>query len=396
MLSNLTKFLFVFAICLLALGPRVHAYSEFIAYGYGACLTCHVNGSGNGPLNDYGRAVWSGELAARVFYPSSMSDDDIAEQSGFFGKKALPYWVRPHIKYRGMDLHTNPGSSVRDNERYLHMQADVGATFQDEKGKNLGLFTFGRMVTPSTYAQGSTIDRVVLREYYLRTEVVKSWWFYAGLIEKVYGIRNIDHSSYQRAYQGFGVTTNSPHGIAQSRGLVLQKIAHGWDAAVNLFAGNPYDDENYKASGLSATSEFEIGENRRFGCSVYSARSNVLQKQMAAIHYRHQVVIGSAILTELGVIQDQPAGAEATMGSYFLLNSFVLLQRGFNFTATVERYNKKFDPAVPEQWKWAAGFLVFPAPRFEIRAEAVNMRQFSSKGAVDDQWALEAQIHVSL
>jgi len=121
-----------------------------------------------------------------------------------------------------------------------------------------------------------------------------------------------------------------------------------------------------------------------------------LQKQLVGIHYRHQVAKGSAIMTEMGLIQDQPTGADATSGSYFLLDSLIFLQRGYYLTATVERYNKKFAPSVPEMWKWAAGFLIFSAPRFEIRARAANTRQFSNKGADADQWALESHIHVSL
>lgn len=375
---------------------RAFAYANFIGYGYSSCLTCHVNGNGGGPLNDYGRGVWSGEIASRWLYPSKMSNDDIAAQSGFLGKAELPYWFRPHIKYRGLDLHLNPGSASSDNERYFHMQADAGFTVQDSDSKYLGLITFGRVVSPANYAQGSAIDRILAREYYLRAEVVKSWWVYAGLLEKVYGIRNIDHTSYQRTYQGFNVANDDINGIAQSRGVILQHIAHGWEFSANYFIGNPYDDEQYRAKGFSAMAEFEVGENKRLGASLYSASSDLLAKKMTSVHYRQQIVHGSSVMAELGLIQDQPTSAETTTGSYFFLESLILLTRGYNFKATIERYNQKFDPAVPDQWKWSAGFLIFPMPRFEWRFEAVNSRQFSNKGAYDDQWALETQIHVSL
>jgi len=380
----------------LSAGSRAFGYANFIGYGYSSCLTCHVNGGGGGPLNDYGRGVWSGELASRVFYPSSMSNDDIAAQSGFLGKVELPYWFRPHIKYRGLDLHTNPGSASSDNERYFHMQADAGFTVQDSDAKYLGLITFGRVVSPSNYAQGSAIERILAREYYLRAEVVKSWWIYAGLMEKVYGIRNIDHTSYQRTYQGFNVSNNDLNGIAQSQGVVIQHIVKGWEFSLNYFIGNPYDDQPYKASGYSAMTEFEVGENKRLGMSLSSSSSDVLKKQMTSIHYRFKLAEGSSLMAEAGLVQDQLKGLDQTTGSYFFLESLILLTRGYNFKATIERYNQKFDPAVPDQWKWSAGFLIFPAPRLEWRFEAVNSRQFSSRGAYDDNWALESQIHVSL
>lgn len=388
---------FIFTVVLvLSARSRAVAYANFIGYGYSSCLTCHVNGSGSGPLNDYGRGVWSGELASRLLYPSSMSNDDIAAQSGFLGKVELPYWLRPHIKYRGIDLHTSPGSVSKDNERYYHMQFDAGLTVQDSDAKYVGVMTFGRVVSPANYAQGSPIDRILAREYYLRAEVIKSWWIYGGLMEKVYGIRNIDHTSYQREYQGFNVTNNDVNGIAQSHGVVIQHIAKGWELSFNYFLGNPYDDQQYKASGFAGMAEFEVAENKRLGFSALSSTSDVLKKQMTSVHYRHQLAQGSSLMTEMGLIQDQLTGQEQTTGSYFFLESLILLTRGVNFKATVERYNQKFDPAVPDQWKWSAGFLIFPAPRFEWRFEAVNARQFSNKGAYDDQWALESQIHVSL
>ena len=75
--------LIVFLCNLVALD--VWAYPEFIGYGYSSCITCHYNGNCGGPLNDYGRALWSPEISSRLLYPKSMSDEDMANQSGFLG-----------------------------------------------------------------------------------------------------------------------------------------------------------------------------------------------------------------------------------------------------------------------------------------------------------------------
>ena len=61
----------------LFLSATASAYPDFIGYGYASCLTCHFNGQGSGPLNDYGRALWSAEIASRALYPKSMSDEEI-------------------------------------------------------------------------------------------------------------------------------------------------------------------------------------------------------------------------------------------------------------------------------------------------------------------------------
>ncbi len=72
-------------------GNFAYAYPEFIGYGYKSCLTCHWNGHGSGPLNDYGRGVWASEIASRSLYPKTWKLEDLSATSGFFGPKELPY-----------------------------------------------------------------------------------------------------------------------------------------------------------------------------------------------------------------------------------------------------------------------------------------------------------------
>ena len=373
------------------------AYPEFIGYGYSACLTCHYNGQGGGPLSDYGRALWSAEIAARTFSPKSTSDEDIAAKSGFLGSKPLPFWLRPHLKYRGLELETSPGSASQKT-KYLHMQADVGAAIQgDEDGKYLGVFTFGRIVRPEDYATGETgLNRLLAREYYFRGQLSKTLWIYVGLMEKVFGLRNIDHTSYQRTYQGFNESTNNRNGIGNSQGVIVQKTEDKWELTGNYFVGNPYDDDRFRQHGMSLMSETEVGELKRLGGSYLSAQSEMIKKDMVAIHYRQGLSKGSALMLEYGLIQDQATGSNKTTGSYNLVQALVLLTRGYNLKATIERYNQEFKGTSPDQWRWTIGLLTFPMPRFEMRLDMVNQRQFSTTQADDDIWALQGQIHVSL
>ena len=101
-------------------------------------------------------------------------------------------------------------------------------------------------------------------------------------------------------------------------------------------------------------------------------------------------------MLEYGLIQDQATGSNKTTGSYNLVQALVLLTRGYNLKATIERYNQEFKGTSPDQWRWTIGLLTFPMPRFEMRLDMVNQRQFSTTQADDDIWALQGQIHVSL
>lgn len=377
--------------------PSVWAYPDFIGYGYSSCLTCHYNGNGGGPLNDYGRALWSAEIASRAFYPKSMTDEQIAGQSGFFGSLETPLWLRPHVNYRGLQDWVNPGGSSSES-MWLQMQAEAGLTVQlDDDGKYLGTVTWGHVVDPAKYGQGTEgLDRFLATEYYIRIEPVKTWWLYVGLMEKVFGIRNINHTSYQRTYQGFNVQNDTSDGSAFSHSLVLQKIEDKWDFSINYFIGNPYDQSSFKQKGASVSGEYEVGEHKRLGASLMHEESDVLKKDLAAIHYRQGLSKGSALMFEGGLIKDKPSVGDDAVGSYEMLQTLVEITRGYNIEASVEHYNKEFKSSSPDKWKWMVGVLAFPMPRLELRADLVNERQISNQSSQDDSWQIQGQVHVSL
>ncbi len=388
-----------FSLVIFLFSLTTHAYPEFIGYGYSACLTCHVNGQGSGPLNDYGRALWSAEIAGRAFYSKEATDEDMANQSKFLGKTDLPYWIRPHAKYRGINVRRNPGSNT-DTTKFYQMQTDFGLTLQaDEDGKYVAVGTWGNLIEASEYSQGKQgLNHIYAREYYLRLEPIQTWWIYAGLMEKVYGLRNIDHSSYQRVYQGFGVATNNQSGIAQSHGVVLHKVEETWELAGNYFVGHPKDEVPYREKGFSFMGEVQVKENSRLGASFLDSKNDFLKRRMYAVHYRQAISKGSAMMFEYGLIQKESlaSGSAKATGSYNLVEGLYLLTRGYNLQAIVERYNEEFKPEKPDSWKYSLGLLMFPFPRLELRANLINTRAFSNQRAADDTWAAQGQVHVSL
>lgn len=392
------KFILFFT---LAFAFKASAYPEFIGYGYVSCLTCHFNGNGGGPLNDYGRGLWSAEIASRALFPNSMNDEKLADQSGFLGPVKLPYWIRPDIDYRGIEVWTNPGSKSSGSSKYYQMQTDFGLALQSQDGKIAAVATVGRLLNSEQFGvlkQAASVDHMFARDYYVRGEVVKTWWLYAGLMEKVFGIRNDDHTSFQRTYQGFNVQTGTTDGISESEGIILQKIEENWEISANAFFGNPYEDADHKQSGFSMMGEYGIGENRRIGVSVFTGKSHLETKDMAALHYRHALTKGSTLMFEYGLIKNQILTSTSVItqtGSYNMLEALVLLTRGYNLVTTVERYNQEFKSSSPDFWKWGFGFLVFPIPRLELRVQAINTRNISQTGS-PDSWTLDGQVHVSL
>ena len=142
--------------------------------------------------------------------------------------------------------------------------------------------------------------------------------------------------------------------------------------------------------------EVETSENGRMGASALSAKSDNNKKDLLAFHYRKGLGNGHAFLIEYGFIQDEFNGQNKTLGSYNLIESSINITRGYNFRALVERYNQEFKSESPDNWRWGLGLLAFPAPRFELRLDIVNGRNFYEGPVADDTWSMQGQIHVSL
>ena len=88
----------VFLIFMVLTPNRVFGYANFIGHGYNSCITCHYNPFGNGPINDYGRAVSATAIGSRGFYKDSKPEDLIGKQSGFFSKNLkTPSFVHSQV-----------------------------------------------------------------------------------------------------------------------------------------------------------------------------------------------------------------------------------------------------------------------------------------------------------
>lgn len=373
------------------------SYPQFIGYGYSTCLTCHYNGHGGGPINDYGRALWSTDIASKALYPKSMTEEKLGESAGFFGSIQTPYFLKPSLKYRGLWNKTKYGSPA-STERILHMQLDANLTMQaDPDGKYLatigwGYWPMGMMMLDQN------LNRFLAKEYYVRAQVFETWWIYAGLMERVYGIRNIDHTGVNRQYTHMAERSRSSGAIVyHSMGTAIHKIADAWEATLNVFLGNPYDEEQYKQKGFSAKFERDISEAKRWGVSYLSSESQVLKSNLIGAEFRSRITEGSAVMAEVGLIEDRlKTATKSSIGHYGLVNSYIKMTRGYHLNLGIEKYQQEFSSQSPDLWQWTLGVMAFPAPRLETRFDIINKRFLVPTSSSDDDWSLRGQIHVSL
>ncbi len=370
------------------IGDRAAAYSGFIGYGYTSCVTCHYNAFGNGPLNDYGRALWATEIAGRAFRSNTITDETLAEQSGFFGKNRLPYWLRPAISYRGMYYYQNPANNPQG--RYITMQADFMNVIRfDKKDRFLAVATIGYAPTPrlATSGDSETSSNLISREHYFRIWLNKTFILQVGMQDKVYGLRIPDHNAFSRAETQLAQND-------QAHGAALHFTKGLWEGGIEAFAGNLFQTSDLRQKGASTMVEYDVAEKFRIGGSALYSKNNYLQLGMGAFHSRLGIGKGSSFIFELGAINKKPTDGTATTNPYGLFQSLLNLGKGFYFLNTMEYDTADFPKLKTRFMRFTPGIQYFPAQRIEVRVEAMNSRAFDPDGIRRDTWDILSQLHL--
>jgi len=355
-------------------------------------MNCHFNGAGGGPLTDYGRALFASEIAGKPFWNSQASDDDLGETSGFFGKQnPLGDKFRPGIKTRQLFLETDPGTS-HSLTRSILMQADVSLAYLvDLEQTKIIVASLGFAPTPRNN-DGSVEQKsnITSHEYYFRWEYQPQFWIYTGFMDKTFGIRNPDHTSFQRATIGLGQND-------QAHGIIFQYAKEKHEFFINPFLGNLQQKESLRQQGVSTLYEFQTEDKVRHGFGTLISKNEFVRLARLEGHSRWGLAPGTSVLIEMGLTDDLVLSTKkSTQGAYGLLQSMMRLVRGFNLLTVGQYYKAGLDSSHTEQFKWSLGFLYHPFQRLELRSEIVNSKTLSPDQVAESAWALQTQLHLSL
>ncbi len=370
------------------------SYPSFIGYGYSSCITCHYNGHGGGALNDYGRALYATEIAARDIYSEKTTEEEIAGDSGFLLSKPLPWWIRPGLKYRDLWFQNNPGSSSAKYEKYVNMQTEINLNFFLDQKQKVGLITTtAYTVYPRRFSTGTEINVPFwfAKEYYIRYQYSKTFWIYLGQLDRVFGLRQVDHTAVSRKL--LGITH-----FDQTQGTVLHWTYPTWDFAANAFVGNGDERPQVKQKGLSVSGEYELAEKFKIGASGLTSKSETLQWKILAVHSRMGLSKGSSLQAESGVYEKtalSPTPAAPVLAAYGILESLTLLRRGYNLLSVFQYSKADIKSPSAEMTSLGVGLLAFPLPRTEVRIMAINGKNYNENSASEDSWQLQSQLHVS-
>ncbi len=380
--------LFIF-FSLFLLNTTVLAYPNFIGHGYNSCLTCHYNPLGNGPINDYGRAVGATLISSRGFYNSAKPEELIAKESGFFFKENQNKNFRPSVMYRGLFLKRNFGENSEQNE-FIHMQADANLVVKfGEKDQFYSSVTFGYAPVPRAQANSTSandIEKYRSREHYLAYRIFPSLGIYAGLMDKAFGIRVAEHTSYSR-------TTTQLTMNDQAHGVLIHYAGETLEYSLNPFVGNLAQSSDLRAVGASSMLEMTLFEKNRLGLSVLSQKNDYLKNQSYAVHLRSGFGDGTSILFEVGR-SDKNAPIIGTKNKeyYSLFQNHIKFNRGIYIVNNIEYFKKSSDKSY--KVRFGPSIQFFPINRLEIKFDLYNTRNFSRTSSTKDRWDFLAQTHL--
>lgn len=366
------------------------SYSSFIGYGYSNCMTCHYNPHGGGQLNDYGRALFASEIAAKPFWNKKAKDEELAQKSSFTFQEPVPRKIHPSFKYRELHLTTGPGGQ-NINKRYV-MQADLGLAWHiDPEDKKIFVGSVGYTPTPinADIKEGAWNYQLISREHYLRMQLGEAHFLSVGLIDIAYGIRLVDHTAVNR--RSIGLDQN-----AQVHGVLYNYIQDKWVLGVHGFAGNQMRDEISRITGVSSTAEYELREKLLVGGSFLMGSTQIGKQTLMGLHSRIGVGKGSSLLTEWGITKNEPKAGDSTTGAYGVVVGTMRLVRGLDFESQLEMIKSDFQEASDENYKYSFGLIYFPFQRVELRVRATDARSISPTQVKGDSWFLQSQLHLAL
>jgi hypothetical protein len=367
------------------------AYPNFIGHGYNSCITCHYNPFGNGPINDYGRGVSATAISSRGFYSDSKPEDLISQESGFFFKQLEQASIRPFASYRGLFLKRNFGE-ISETSEFIHMQADVNLVAKfGENDKFISSVSFGYAPIPRSLQNTPAekdIKKYRTREHYLGYRPTSSWGLYAGLMDKPFGIRLVEHTAYSR-------TTPQLTMDDQSHGATLHYNNPSFEAGLNVFVGNLAQDESLRLKGYSGTFEYTLFEKNRIGLSTLIQGNTFLDVNAFAFHLRSGLDHGNSILFEVGKVEKKAKLIASDKIEYYgMFQNHIRATRGIYFLNSVEYYKNDNDKSY--RVRFGPSVQYFPMSKMELRIDLNNTRNFNQELSTKDRWDLMGQVHLWL
>ena len=333
-----------------------------IRHGYTGCASCHVDPSGGGLLNEFGR-----EEAADTLRSHYGSDPPAVEP--FFGLWKNPDWLLTGGSLRDLVLFMNTGGAPVERQNIL-MQADLRLGI--EAGRFLAAASVGGL--PNGNSPAAVAGGLVAREFWVGyTYANDTVLLRAGRINLPYGVRSIEHTLFVRRATRTDLNDTQQYGVAlaarrgQLRGE-LMGIAGNYQASPDAFRERGYSGylewfpTSHAAIGVSSLLTHAAQD-------VYLRTANT--RQAHGITLRAAPIEAVALLGEGDVVIQALSGQPTWTGLATMLQADLEPWQGLHVIGTGETYASG-QPGTATSWSLWGGVAWFFLSHVDARFDYMH------------------------
>jgi hypothetical protein len=386
--------LVLFALGLLA-PERAEAYTWMVRHGYASCSNCHLDPSGAGILNAYGRS--QSEIFLRTPYGAETSDSTLGDF--LFGAIQLPDALMLQMDGRATEVRIQPPDPAPAQTRFILMQADAAAAIVVDRLMFAGAIGYvheGALAASVTHGDE---DRVVSRYHWAGYALGADQNFIlrAGRMNLPYGLRVIEHPLWIKS------ETNTDINAAQQHGVSLYFGTENWRGEAMAIAGNlqlhPRDLREY---GYSAYLERSLGLRAVVGASSLITHTSYdllsrerMFRQAHGLYGKYSPIESLVLMAEADFLVRSPEANYVEYGTAALLQVDFEPTRGLHVIGTGELWNPEFGKTPSAAYGGWFSLAWFFLPHMDLRLD-VTQRNFAS---LDDRVNIRTyvgQIHAFL
>jgi hypothetical protein len=352
----------------IALAPRrAHAYAWMIGHGYAGCAICHLDPSGAGLLNEFGREEAADTL--RSHYGS-----DPAPVEPFFGLWKNPDWLLTGGSFRDGLFFMKAGTAPYSQQNIL-MQADLRAGIDAGRWRaaaSLGVLTNGDF--PASVVTSDGGPSLVAREYWTGyTFENDTVLLRAGRINVPYGIRSIEHTLFVR------VATQTDINDTQEHGVALAFRGSGFRGELMAIAGNYQESPDaYRQRGYGGYVEWSPNSHYAFGLnSLVTYAKQDVSLGVANLRQAQGLTLRAAPVDKLVVLGEADYVGEGLSGQPHWNGLATMLQadfepwQGLHFIGTGETYGSG-QPGTDASWSMWGSVAWFFYSHVDVRFDYVH------------------------
>jgi hypothetical protein len=388
----LTSSIFVLTLFATRVG---HAYPWMIRHGYTQCQACHLDPLGSGPLTAYGRALGENLLPMRYGAPST----EDSETSGFlWGTAPLPPELLLGGNARVMRL-SQKTEHVELKNRLIYMQLDAEAALSFEHfaaSASLGYAPEGAQDAALTRGTG---DNLVSRTHWIGfVPLPFTLMIRAGRMNLPFGIRNIEHTLWTRAYTRTSTDDDQQYGLSVSFGTPLLR------GELMAIAGNfQLRPDEFRERGYSLFLEWTPNERLALGASSLVTHRELDPRLLAetirhahglSVRFRtpHQPLV---VLSEWNYVFESTRGRDWRKGIVGHAQADFEPFQGIHFIGTFEANDvSTAEGAAFSYGLWASGAWFF-APQADLRLDNIYQSVATPAGRTSGlAWLVQAHLYL--